>query len=97
MNMHKLRLLVLILGLAFVLGPLSFAYAQQEGNGSASADASVDVKLSPEVTEPGISPAELEVRLVPLTKAELKQLAEEWGKIVKSKTEEVMELSLIHI
>jgi small conductance mechanosensitive channel len=91
MNMYKRRLLVLILGLAFVLGPLSLAYAQQAGNGSASSDASVDVKLSPEVTEPGISPAELDVRLVPLTKTELKQLAEEWGKIVKSKTEEVME------
>jgi small conductance mechanosensitive channel len=91
MNMRNLRLLVFILGLAFMLPPLSLAYAQQAANGSASADAPAEVMLSPELTQPGISPAELDVRLVPLTKAELKQLAEEWAKIVKSKTEEVME------
>ena len=91
MNMRNLRLLVFILGLAFMLPPLSLAYAQQAANGSASADAPAEVMLSPELTQPAISPAELDVRLVPLTKAELEQLAEEWAKIVKSKTEEVME------
>lgn len=91
MNMRKLRLLAFSLGLAFLLSPLSLAYAQQTGNGSTSAEASAAVTLSPKLTEPRISAAELDVRLVPLTKAELKHLAEEWGKIVKSKTEEVME------
>jgi small conductance mechanosensitive channel len=91
MKMRNLRLLAFILVLALMLPPLSLAYAQQAANGSASADAPAEVTLPPEVTEPRISPTELDVRLVPLTKAELKQLAEEWGKIVKSKTEEVME------
>ena len=86
-----LRLLVVILGLAFVLLPeLSFAQ-KTAGSGSSAADAPAEVTLPPELTNVEISSAELDVRLVPLTKVELKQLAEDWGKIVKSKTEEVME------
>jgi len=51
----------------------------------------VEAKLPPEAIKPGVGIEELEFRLVPLTKSELKLLAEEWLKIVKAKTEEVME------
>jgi small conductance mechanosensitive channel len=85
--MRILRLLMLMVALACVI-PTEFSRAQEATGGSADAPA---ISLSPELTKPGISAAELDVRLVPLTKAELKQLAEEWAKIVKSKTEEVME------
>ena len=51
----------------------------------------VEAKLPPELIKPGVGIEELKFRLVPLTKSELKLLAEEWLKIVKAKTEEVME------
>ena len=85
--MRILRLLMLMAALACVI-PTEFSRAQEATGGSADAPA---ISLAPELTKPGISSAELDVRLVPLTKVELKQLAEDWAKIVKSKTEEVME------
>ncbi len=53
-------------------------------------DKDAETGLSSHVTTPGIETAELEYRLVPLTKDELAALAEEWLAIVKGKTEEVM-------
>ena len=85
--MRILHLLMLIAALACVM-PTEFSRAQEATGDSADAPA---ISLAPELTKPGISSAELDVRLVPLTKVELKQLAEDWAKIVKSKTEEVME------
>ena len=85
--MRILRLLMLMAALACVI-PTEFSRAQEATGGSADAPA---ISLAPELTKPEISSAELDVRLVPLTKVELKQLAEDWAKIVKSKTEEVME------
>ena len=85
--MRILRLLMLMAALACVI-PTEFSRAQEATGGSADAPA---ISLAPELTKPGISSAELDVRLVPLTKVELKQLAEDWAIIVKSKTEEVME------
>jgi small conductance mechanosensitive channel len=85
--MRILHLLMLIAALACVI-PTEFSRAQEATGDSADAPA---ISLAPELTKPGISSAELDVRLVPLTKIELKQLAEDWAKIVKSKTEEVME------
>jgi small conductance mechanosensitive channel len=42
------------------------------------------------VTKPDIDPAELNYRLIPLTKDELEKLAGDWLNIVKAKTEQVM-------
>ncbi len=53
-------------------------------------DKDAETGLSSHVTTPGIETAELEYRLVPLTKDELAALADEWLTIVKGKTEEVM-------
>jgi small conductance mechanosensitive channel len=47
--------------------------------------------LPSKLLQPNIDIEELEYRVVPLTKAELKGLAGEWLLIVKAKTEEVME------
>ena len=47
--------------------------------------------LPSKLLQPNIDIVELEYRVVPLTKAELKGLAGEWLLIVKAKTEEVME------
>jgi small conductance mechanosensitive channel len=58
---------------------------------SAPAEGKADVSLPAKVLQPDIDLDELELRLVPLTKEELKQLAEKWLHIVKAKTEEVME------
>ncbi|MBW8639945.1 mechanosensitive ion channel family protein [Hoeflea sp. WL0058] len=53
-------------------------------------DKDAETGLSSHVKTPGIDTAELEYRLVPLTKDELAALADEWLAIVKGKTEEVM-------
>ncbi|GAG17924.1 unnamed protein product, partial [marine sediment metagenome] len=74
--------------------------AAQEGSStpgndaSASAEGKADESLPAKVFQPDIDIEELDFRLVPLTKDELKQLAEKWLRIVKSKTEEVMETQL---
>jgi small conductance mechanosensitive channel len=74
--------------------------AAQEGpstpgnDASASAEGKADESLPAKVFQPDIDIEELDFRLVPLTKDELKQLAEKWLRIVKSKTEEVMETQL---
>jgi small conductance mechanosensitive channel len=47
------------------------------------------VRLPPEALNPVIAPAELEIRLVPLTRSELAALAVRWQAIVKAKSEEV--------
>jgi small conductance mechanosensitive channel len=46
--------------------------------------------LTREVLDSAIDPTELELRLIPLTKAELELLAGKWLEIVREKTEEVM-------
>jgi len=62
-----------------------------ENSGSATAKEKADIALPAEVLQSDIDLEELEFRLVPLTKNELTQLAEEWLQVVKAKTEEVME------
>lgn len=62
-----------------------------QDDASAAAEEQAEVGLPSKVLQPGIDIEELEHRLVPLTKDELKQLAEEWLTVVKSKTEQVME------
>jgi len=57
--------------------------------GEAGVDAAA-VQLPPEPLNPGIDPAELEIRLVPLTRTELAALAVRWQAIVKQKSEEVV-------
>lgn len=48
------------------------------------------IQLPPETLNPAIEPAELEIRLVPLTRSELAELALRWQAIVKAKSEEVV-------
>jgi small conductance mechanosensitive channel len=50
--------------------------------------------LPAEVLQPGIEIDELELRLAPLTKDELKTVAEEWLQIVKSKTQGVIDAQI---
>jgi small conductance mechanosensitive channel len=57
--------------------------------GAAGVDA-VAVRLPPETLNPDIDPAELEIRLVPLTRTELAGLAVRWQAIVKAKSQEVV-------
>ncbi|WP_211100042.1 mechanosensitive ion channel family protein [Acuticoccus kandeliae] len=71
--------------------------AAVENAAEAVAEAAVDENardsatgLAVEVLDPKISTDELELRLVPLTKAELEKLAQVWLEIVRKKTEEVM-------
>jgi len=61
---------------------------------SASAEEKADESLPAKVLQPDIEFEELDFRLVPLTKDELKQLAEKWLQLVKAKTEEVMEVQV---
>ncbi|MHA1573287.1 MAG: mechanosensitive ion channel family protein [Alphaproteobacteria bacterium] len=75
---------------ALVVPQMAFAQEAVEGAPATSAD-SADANLPAKLSQPAIDLEELELRLVPLTKAELKALTEEWLQIVKSKTEEVME------
>ena len=56
-----------------------------------SETAQKDVAAFGEVENPGIDLSELDIRLVPLTEAELAALTEKWQSIVQSKTTEVME------
>lgn len=53
-------------------------------------DVAAALQLPPETLNPAIEPAELEIRLVPLTRSELAELALRWQAIVKSKSEEVV-------
>ncbi|MGB5735682.1 MAG: hypothetical protein WBM40_14705, partial [Thiohalocapsa sp.] len=48
------------------------------------------IQLPPETLNAAIEPAELEIRLVPLTRSELAELALRWQAIVKAKSEEVV-------
>lgn len=65
--------------------------AGQEAPANSTVADKADAELPAHVTKPEIDIEELEFRLVPMTKGELKLLAEKWLQIVKSKTEEVME------
>ena len=65
-----------------------------ENDASTTVEATAAASLPAKVVQPDISIEELEYRLVPLTKDELKQLAEEWLQVVKSKTEVVMEAQI---
>ncbi len=85
---------------ATLILPPQAAFAQEQAapeasQGEASQDAAPAVDgaeiLPPRLLQPEIGFEELEVRLVPLTKPELKSLAGEWLQVVKSKTKEVME------
>ncbi len=53
-------------------------------------DSAAAIQLPPEALNPAIEPAELEIRLVPLTRSELAELALRWQAIVKAKSEEVV-------
>jgi len=55
----------------------------------AGADAPAEPALPAAVTDPGVDPEILQLRLVPLTKAELEEAAAAWLGIVKAKTAEV--------
>ncbi|MFL7868188.1 MAG: hypothetical protein AB8I58_05130, partial [Anaerolineales bacterium] len=59
-----------------------------------TAEESASEPLPAEVLQPGIDIEELELRLAPLTKDQLKRLAEKWLQIVKSKTEGVIETQI---
>ena len=61
---------------------------------SAAAEEQTSEVLPAEVLRPNIDIEELEFRLVPLTKNELKLLADQWLQVVKSKTELVMETQI---
>lgn len=78
-----------LLCLAALVGLLAGPLAAQDAEPVAGAG------LSPEVKMPSIDLTELEHRLVPLTKADLAELAEVWRGIVKAKTEEVMESQIL--
>lgn len=54
-------------------------------------DNSPPVKISSQVTNPSIDPGELELRLMPLTKTELKAAADAWLGIAKVKAHEVVD------
>ena len=64
------------------------------GGASPSAEHGVDegaaIQLPLETLNPAIEPAELEIRLVPLTRPELTELALRWQAIVKAKSDEVV-------
>jgi len=51
-------------------------------------------RLAPEVLNPEIGREELEIRLVPLTRAELAALAAQWHLLVRAKLEEVMQTQI---
>ena len=69
-----------LIALCLIAGP---ALSQNE------APASAEVKLAPELINPGIPMEELAHRVIPLTKEELNPLARAWLGIVRSKTEEI--------
>ena len=66
-------------------GSASASRAEQHAN-----DDAVPVRLPPETLNPAIEPAELEIRLVPLTRSELAELALRWQAIVKAKSQQVV-------
>jgi small conductance mechanosensitive channel len=92
--MRIFRLLALIIGLALVLTSGLTRAQEAADSGSTKSDAPAEIHLSPEITRPGIDPAELSLRLIPLTKDELRKLTEVWAQLVKSKTEEVIETQI---
>lgn len=53
-------------------------------------DEGVEGQLPPETLNPAIEPAEFEIRLVPLTRSELAELALRWQAIVKAKSQQVV-------
>ena len=105
MTVRKLFVCVLILfSVVMEIHPRS-AFAQDQTTAEESASSSepeaqetteqgASEPLPTEVLQPGIDIEELELRLAPLTKDQLKQLAEEWLQIVKSKTEGVIEAQI---
>ncbi|MGI9522711.1 MAG: mechanosensitive ion channel family protein [Hyphomicrobiaceae bacterium] len=92
-------ILCVIANLAFV--PNSFGQSPASSQGTqgqpavagtaAGADVEANTNLPTQLLQPQIGVEELEIRLVPLTGDDLKKLAKEWLKIVKSKTEEVVQ------
>lgn len=62
-----------------------------EDDASAATEEKADISLPAKVLQPDINIEELELRLAPLTKDELEQLADEWLQVVKFKTEQVTE------
>lgn len=75
-------------------GPAQETQPTSENDASTTVEENAAASLPAKVVQPDISIEELEYRLVPLTKDELKQLAEEWLQVVKSKTEAVMEAQI---
>ncbi|MDU8946665.1 mechanosensitive ion channel family protein [Rhodophyticola sp. MJ-SS7] len=74
-----------VLGLALIAVCLIAGPALSQNE----APASEEVKLAPELINPGIPMEELAQRVIPLTKGELDPLARAWLSIVRSKTEEI--------
>jgi hypothetical protein len=71
MSMRIIRLLTLIIGLALELTSGLTRAQETAGSGSTKKDAPAEIRLSPEITRPGIDPAELSFRLIPLTKCHI--------------------------
>ncbi|AXI46637.1 mechanosensitive ion channel family protein [Sulfitobacter sp. SK012] len=100
----SIRLLISLVAAFALLLSGQFATAQQTAEErsavriadavtSAAVDQSTrdpETGLTHEVLNSEIDPTELELRLIPMTKAELELLAEKWLEIVREKTEEVM-------
>jgi small conductance mechanosensitive channel len=72
------------------LGAEAHARARSAGSNPGVAGRDEASPLPPEVLHPEISLEELEIRLVPLTRAELAALAVRWQAIVKAKSQEVV-------
>ncbi|MGI9521710.1 MAG: mechanosensitive ion channel family protein [Hyphomicrobiaceae bacterium] len=99
MSWYLLRLWPVLLCVIANLASLQTATAQaqktepatQNSPSKSDTGSKAKIELPATVLKPTIDVEELELRLVPLKKKELKQLAEKWLDIVKAKTEQVME------
>lgn len=102
-SLASIGLLISVMAISVLLLSPQFAVAQQTAEettasetDAGSAEASdpaaegAESALPSEVINSEIDPGELDLRLIPMTKAELELLAETWLGIVKEKTEEVM-------
>lgn len=76
-------------------GPTQEGPSASGNDASASGQDTVGETLPAKVLQPDVEFEELDLRLVPLTKSELRDLAAKWLQHVKAKTEEVMELQVV--